>query len=67
VPICTEKGYTTPGDNMGAATDVVKLEYKLATDPGPGAALPQEDELFKVLKVTFKISSSAAEVAVLVQ
>ena len=52
---------------MGAATDVVKLEYKLATDPGPGAALPQVDELFKVLNVTFKISSSAAEVAVLVQ
>jgi hypothetical protein len=45
----------------------VKLEYKLATDPGPGAALPQVEELFKVLNVTFKISSSKAEVAVLLQ
>ena len=46
---------------------VVKLEYMLGVEPGPGAATPQVEELFSVFKVTFKISSSKVEVAVLVQ
>ena len=52
---------------MGAATEVVKLEYWLANEPGPGAATPQTELLFSVLSVTFKISSSAVLVALLVQ
>ena len=39
----------------------------LAVEPGPGAATPQVEELFNVLRVTFKISSSKVEVAALVQ
>ena len=46
---------------------VVKLEYKLATDPGPGAATAQVEVLFSVFNVTLRISSSAVKVAVLVQ
>jgi len=57
----------TPGARTGGATVVVKFEYKLVTDPGPGAATPQVEVLFSVLSVTFKISSSAVEVAALVQ
>jgi hypothetical protein len=39
----------------------------LATEPGPDAATPQVEVLFKVLRETLRISSSAVEVAELVQ
>ena len=57
----------TPGARTGGVTVVVKLEYILATEPGPGAATPQVEVLFKVFKVTFNISSSKADVDELVQ
>jgi len=47
----------------GAVTDVVKLEYWEAIEPGPGATTPHEDELFNVPIDTFEMSSSAVEVA----
>jgi hypothetical protein len=59
----TEAGYDAPCINTGAVTDVVKLEYCEAMEPGPGAGVKQEEELFNVPKVTLVMSSSALDVA----
>ena len=42
---------------------MVKFEYCEAMDPGPGAAVKQEEELFRDPNVTLVISSSADDVA----
>lgn len=63
----TDAETTVPWAKLGGVTEVVKLEYCDAMDPGPGATLKQLEELLSVPKVTLVISSSALDVAFDVQ
>ena len=42
---------------------MVKFEYWLATDPGPGAATPHDEELLSDPSVTLEMASSKDVVA----
>ena len=62
-PILIENELGIPEEIVGPVGKVVKLEYLLAIDPGPGAVCVQSELFEKVPIVTFSISSSMVLVA----